>query len=226
MDHRLNMELYLQSLFGHHVHLCTAVFFEGDPQTPPPFPHLGSYTRTLFVTQDRWHLFVSPVFCTTIKGCILRTREYWMICRGPGILEVSRMIWLLPYTLPPSPVRKWPLFLNLPVYRRWSSLKGEGLGGGGGGDKSYGGEEALFSINHSKLFKFFIWGGGGGFLLSTGLLYTMQYRIKKEIQPNRKPNAFRLRRSVAEMKKCKWKLLYSIYAWRIIKCPCQQLAAA
>ncbi len=55
-DHRLNMELDLRSLFGL---LCTAVLIGWDPTTPLP-PHLGSYTRSLLVSQDRRHLFVTP----------------------------------------------------------------------------------------------------------------------------------------------------------------------
>jgi hypothetical protein len=54
--HRLNMELYLQSLFGLHVHSCTHWL---RPRHPPP-THLGSYTRALLVSQDRRHLFVTP----------------------------------------------------------------------------------------------------------------------------------------------------------------------
>jgi hypothetical protein len=30
------------------------------PQPPPLPPHLGSYTRSLLVSQDRRHLFVTP----------------------------------------------------------------------------------------------------------------------------------------------------------------------
>ncbi len=48
------MELDLQSLFGL---LCTAVLNGYDPATPPLAAHLGSYTRTLLVSQDRRHLF-------------------------------------------------------------------------------------------------------------------------------------------------------------------------
>ncbi len=54
-DHKLNMELDLQSLFGL---LCTAVLIGRDPATPP-LPPLGSYTRALLVSQDRRHLFVT-----------------------------------------------------------------------------------------------------------------------------------------------------------------------
>jgi hypothetical protein len=44
--HRLNMKIDLLSLFGLNVHKCT---------------HLGSYTRALLVSQDRRHLFVTPL---------------------------------------------------------------------------------------------------------------------------------------------------------------------
>jgi hypothetical protein len=51
--HRLNMELDLQSLFGHSL--------AENPQLPPPHtPHLGLYTRALLVGKDRRHLFVTP----------------------------------------------------------------------------------------------------------------------------------------------------------------------
>ncbi len=64
-----------------------------------------------------------------------------------------------PLPTPASPVRKWPLFLNLSVCRQW---KGVGLGGGGGGAKSYDGEEAWYSINPSILpgAFFSVYGGG------------------------------------------------------------------
>ncbi len=56
-NHRFNMVLDLQSLFGF---LCTAVLMGWDPATPlPPPPQLGSYTRALLVSQDRRHLIVS-----------------------------------------------------------------------------------------------------------------------------------------------------------------------
>ncbi len=54
--HRLNMGLDLQSLFGLHVHSCTHWL---RTLIPPP-PHLGSHTKTLLVSQDRRHLFVTP----------------------------------------------------------------------------------------------------------------------------------------------------------------------
>ncbi len=59
-SHRFNLELELQSLFWLHVQ-CTDVLSGWDPATPPP-PHLGSYTRALFASQDRRHLFVTPWF--------------------------------------------------------------------------------------------------------------------------------------------------------------------
>jgi hypothetical protein len=60
--HRLkNMELDLQSLFMLHVHSCTN-WPETLPATPPPPPHLGSYTRAILVSQDRRHFFVTTWF--------------------------------------------------------------------------------------------------------------------------------------------------------------------
>jgi hypothetical protein len=55
-NHRFNMELDLQSLFGLHLYLYSLA---ESPQLPLP-PHLGSYTRALLVSQDRRHLFVTP----------------------------------------------------------------------------------------------------------------------------------------------------------------------
>ncbi len=57
--HRLNMELDLQSLFWLHVHSCT--HWLRDRASPPPPPHLGSKARALLVSQDRRHLFVTPL---------------------------------------------------------------------------------------------------------------------------------------------------------------------
>jgi hypothetical protein len=52
VKHRLNMDSDLQSLFGLHVHNCT--HWLRPPQTHHlTFPHLGSYTRTLLVSQER-----------------------------------------------------------------------------------------------------------------------------------------------------------------------------
>ncbi len=56
MHRRLNVVLDLQSLFRL---LCTAVLISWDLATPPIPMHLGSYTRALLVSQDRWHLFVT-----------------------------------------------------------------------------------------------------------------------------------------------------------------------
>jgi hypothetical protein len=57
-NHRLNMELELQSLYGLHVHSCTHWLKPLD--SPPPNSHLGLFTRALMVSQDRRHLFVTP----------------------------------------------------------------------------------------------------------------------------------------------------------------------
>jgi hypothetical protein len=56
-QHRLHMELDLQSLFGL---LCTVVVLIGGDPTIPPHPYLGLYTRVLLVSQKRRHLFVTP----------------------------------------------------------------------------------------------------------------------------------------------------------------------
>jgi hypothetical protein len=57
--HRLNMELDLQILFGLR---CTQLYSLAETPQLSPLPlHIGSYTRTLLVSQDR-HLFVTPWF--------------------------------------------------------------------------------------------------------------------------------------------------------------------
>jgi hypothetical protein len=58
LQHRLNMEFDLQSLFGLHLYSCTHWL-------RPLFSHLGSYTSALLVSQDRRHLFVTP--CSTVS---------------------------------------------------------------------------------------------------------------------------------------------------------------
>ncbi len=60
--HRLNLKLDLQSSFGL---LCTAVLIGWDPATPPLPPHLGSHMRSLLVSQDRRHLFVTLCLAKT-----------------------------------------------------------------------------------------------------------------------------------------------------------------
>ncbi len=62
-EYRLNMDIskvYLGSM-------CTAVHVGWDPRKPPPPPYLGSYTRALLVSQDRWHLFVTPWLRATVN---------------------------------------------------------------------------------------------------------------------------------------------------------------
>jgi hypothetical protein len=60
-DHRLNMELGLQSLFwAPSAQLCSLA---ETPSIPLP-SHLGSYTRALMVSQDRRHL------CVTSEGAL------------------------------------------------------------------------------------------------------------------------------------------------------------
>ncbi len=57
-DHRLNMELDLQSLFGLPVHSCT--HWLRPPQPPYPHPlYLGSHTKALLVSQERQHILVT-----------------------------------------------------------------------------------------------------------------------------------------------------------------------
>jgi hypothetical protein len=43
------------------------------PQSPPPPhpPHLGSYTRTLLVSQDRRHIYVTPCYWRILKKTVV-----------------------------------------------------------------------------------------------------------------------------------------------------------
>ncbi len=81
------MEFDLQSLFGLHVHSCTRW-----PRSRNP-PHLGSFTRSVLVCQDRRHLFVTPLARNppaydpdfigwTLWGTCWRKR--WKILYGTG----------------------------------------------------------------------------------------------------------------------------------------------
>ncbi len=73
VKHRLNMEVDLQSLFGLHVMWCAQQCSLAEtPQLPPP-PHLDSYTRALFVSKVRRHLFVTP--CCKVIHRRLNTRQ-------------------------------------------------------------------------------------------------------------------------------------------------------
>ncbi len=58
-QHRLKMELDLQSLFVLHVYTELYSLAE-TPQLSLLSPHLGLYTRALLVSPDRRHLFVTP----------------------------------------------------------------------------------------------------------------------------------------------------------------------
>ncbi len=55
-NHRLDMELDLQSLFG----LLRTDSLAEATQLPPPAFRFDSYTRALLVSHDRRHLFVTP----------------------------------------------------------------------------------------------------------------------------------------------------------------------
>jgi hypothetical protein len=62
--YRQNMELDLQIIVW-------------DPATPPP-PHLGSYTKALLVSQDRRHLFVTPLsWSLSVKSLPHLPRPDW-----------------------------------------------------------------------------------------------------------------------------------------------------
>ncbi len=79
-EHRLNMELDLQSLFGLYS-LVPRNFL-------PPLPYLGSNTRALLVSQDRRHLFVTPwIWGNAVGAC----------CSGQSCLQNSHSN--TPYTV-------------------------------------------------------------------------------------------------------------------------------
>jgi hypothetical protein len=75
------MDLDLQSLFGLHVYSC--IYWLRNSRDSSLLQHLGSYTRTLLVSQDRRHLFVTPC----IKGRVLHStleEEYRSLCDAVG----------------------------------------------------------------------------------------------------------------------------------------------
>jgi hypothetical protein len=56
------MEFDLQSFFGLRVPSCMYSLAELRPRNPPTLPpHFGLYTRALLVSQDRRHLYVTPL---------------------------------------------------------------------------------------------------------------------------------------------------------------------
>ncbi len=60
-DHKINMEIDLQSLFGLHVTWCAQLYsLAGTPQLPPAPRIWTRITRALLVSKDRRHLFVTP----------------------------------------------------------------------------------------------------------------------------------------------------------------------
>jgi hypothetical protein len=76
--YRLNMELQLVYLGS----MLTAVLI-GPHRNPPfyPYPHLGSYTRALLVSQDRLHLFVTPLLWAFAKVSLPRlTIDCYIVC--------------------------------------------------------------------------------------------------------------------------------------------------
>ncbi len=88
--------------------------------------------------------FASSMYVYALKRAKLllrRSREHWMIYRGPGFLAV---VW---FASSPSLQLAWPA-----THRKTEKERqlADGRGGeGGGGAKSYESEEALSSINHS-----------------------------------------------------------------------------
>jgi len=60
VDHRLNMEVDLQSLFGLDVTWCAQLYSLAETPQPPIPPHWDSNTRALLVRKDRRHICVTP----------------------------------------------------------------------------------------------------------------------------------------------------------------------
>jgi hypothetical protein len=90
-------------------------------------------------------------------------REYWMIYSWPTMLSHRHMIWLYP----PFPLSRQQVFQSSfvsPVELSYWRVEG----GGGRGTKSYDGEKAWSSINHSLL-------------SGPGPLYIIQYSLVLEI---------------------------------------------
>ncbi len=88
-----------------------------------------------------------PLVFLTIKArqiMKLHTRVYWIVKRAR--LSSSRIIWLPPPPLPPSPASKLCLFLSLPVCRRLTITDERGRGRGSGR-----------SQNHNAILCFILW---------------------------------------------------------------------
>jgi hypothetical protein len=179
------MELDLQNLLGLHVHSCTHWPRPRNPSPLPP-PHLRSYTRAVLVSQDRRHLCellsipkqiingVGPLLSSYVYIQRVLLNDLWRTRRSR-----RPIIWLHPHPYPHSSVSK--------LDRRHlgdSLLTGEGKGKGGGA-KSYDGEKAWSSINHSIL-SAWNWGGGitwveGANVKCTFATHFVQYSNEKEI---------------------------------------------
>ncbi len=73
--HRLNMKLYLQSLFGIHMHSCINWLRPRHPSLLPS--HLGSYTvqGRYHVNQDRRHLFGTPCICIQYRTYVITSYD-------------------------------------------------------------------------------------------------------------------------------------------------------
>ncbi len=93
------------------------------------------------------------IFVFRLLSWIVLSREYRMIYRGPGFLAVVRC-GSSPALSPLPSFCNLSLFLSLPARCQSSFLTeevGDWGGGGGRGAKSYDGEKAWSSINHSIL---------------------------------------------------------------------------
>ncbi len=92
--YRLNMELNLQSLFGLHVHSCTHWL---RPRTPlPPTPRVWGQ---LLVSQDRRHLFVTPLYtiyfsCRCCWRSCLSAITFLILSKSGSEFETFCRIWI------------------------------------------------------------------------------------------------------------------------------------
>ncbi len=80
-EHRLNIELDLQNLFGLHVHRCTHRLSPQPPPPPPP-PHLPKFGLIYEgaiggVSQDRRHLLETPWLEGYILYKMVTTEKYF-----------------------------------------------------------------------------------------------------------------------------------------------------
>ncbi len=87
-SHRLNMEVELQSLFGLHVTWCALLCSLAETPQLPPSPRIWTrITRTLLVSEDRRHLFVTPCGLSSDPCSLCPQRLMARVLKLPGVLS-------------------------------------------------------------------------------------------------------------------------------------------